>query len=251
MRTIFLGLPPLLPHYVDQQGAAGLTATFDVRLRGDPNARAGFVFEAATSLSIRAGLHERTTAVPDPEHLRTTLRTCVQTAPDPACRRVRPPARPRHAATRPSLRRRRRAARRRRRPKRPRHTRTRVVPRGVTTLTLPAGNKVEVWYPAVAGTTGTITLRRTRLHARRGQGAAHREHPGDVQLSGRSRCAGRRRLVSARVLQPWVLGYPCRLVASHLASGELGDGRGRAGPSEPRPDPCAAVPDRSGPGLGR
>jgi dienelactone hydrolase len=30
-------------------------------------------------------------------------------------------------------------------------------PVGVTTYTLPAGNKVEVWYPAVAGTTGTIT----------------------------------------------------------------------------------------------
>ena len=28
---------------------------------------------------------------------------------------------------------------------------------GVTTLTLPAGNKVEVWYPAVAGTTGTVS----------------------------------------------------------------------------------------------
>ena len=31
--TIFLGLLPVLP-YVDPQRAAGLTATFDVRLRG-------------------------------------------------------------------------------------------------------------------------------------------------------------------------------------------------------------------------
>ncbi len=30
-------------------------------------------------------------------------------------------------------------------------------PVGVTTLTLPAGNKVEVWYPAVAGSTGIET----------------------------------------------------------------------------------------------
>jgi len=30
-------------------------------------------------------------------------------------------------------------------------------PVGVTTYTLPAGNQVEVWYPAVDGTTGTIT----------------------------------------------------------------------------------------------
>src|SRR5262245_45090063 len=30
-------------------------------------------------------------------------------------------------------------------------------PVGVTTLTLPKGNKVEVWYPAVAGTTGTVS----------------------------------------------------------------------------------------------
>jgi hypothetical protein len=42
MRTIFLGLLPVLPHYVDQRRAAGRTATFDVRLRGDPAARAIF-----------------------------------------------------------------------------------------------------------------------------------------------------------------------------------------------------------------
>ena len=30
-------------------------------------------------------------------------------------------------------------------------------PVGVTTYTLPTGNKVEVWYPAVAGTTGTVS----------------------------------------------------------------------------------------------
>jgi dienelactone hydrolase len=30
-------------------------------------------------------------------------------------------------------------------------------PVGVTTLALPAGNKVEVWYPAVGGTTGTVS----------------------------------------------------------------------------------------------
>jgi hypothetical protein len=45
MRTLFLGLAPLLPHYVDPAGAAGLTARFDIRLRGDPGARADFVFE--------------------------------------------------------------------------------------------------------------------------------------------------------------------------------------------------------------
>ena len=33
MRTIFLGLLPVLPYHVDPQRAAGLTATFDVRLR--------------------------------------------------------------------------------------------------------------------------------------------------------------------------------------------------------------------------
>ena len=45
MRTIFLGLLPVLPHYVDQRRAAGRTATFDVRLRGDPAARAIFAFD--------------------------------------------------------------------------------------------------------------------------------------------------------------------------------------------------------------
>jgi uncharacterized protein (TIGR03083 family) len=36
MRTIFVGLLPVLPHYVDAQRAARCTATFDLRLRGDP-----------------------------------------------------------------------------------------------------------------------------------------------------------------------------------------------------------------------
>ena len=36
MRTIFTGLLPALPHYVDPRRAADRTATFDVRLRGDP-----------------------------------------------------------------------------------------------------------------------------------------------------------------------------------------------------------------------
>ena len=45
MRTIFLGLLPVLPHYVEPRRAAGVTATFDVRLRGDPGARAAFAFD--------------------------------------------------------------------------------------------------------------------------------------------------------------------------------------------------------------
>jgi uncharacterized protein (TIGR03083 family) len=45
MRTIFLGLLPVLPHYVDPQRATGLTATFDIRLRGDPAAHAIFAFD--------------------------------------------------------------------------------------------------------------------------------------------------------------------------------------------------------------
>lgn len=45
MRTIFLGLLPVLPHYVDPQRATGCTASFDVRLRGDPPARAVLAFE--------------------------------------------------------------------------------------------------------------------------------------------------------------------------------------------------------------
>jgi uncharacterized protein (TIGR03083 family) len=45
LRTIFLGLLPVLPHYVDPRRAAGRTATFDVRLRGDPAARAVFAFD--------------------------------------------------------------------------------------------------------------------------------------------------------------------------------------------------------------
>jgi len=44
MRTTFLGLLPVLPHYVDPEGADGLTATFDIRLRGDPDARATLAF---------------------------------------------------------------------------------------------------------------------------------------------------------------------------------------------------------------
>src|SRR5262245_7704752 len=54
MRTIFVGLLPLLPHYVDADGAADLTAAFDVRLRADPNARARFEFDGGR-LSVRQG----------------------------------------------------------------------------------------------------------------------------------------------------------------------------------------------------
>jgi hypothetical protein len=45
MRTIFLGLLPVLPHYVDPRRAAHCTAIFDVRLRGDPAARAILAFD--------------------------------------------------------------------------------------------------------------------------------------------------------------------------------------------------------------
>jgi hypothetical protein len=44
MRTIFTGLLPVLPYYVDPRRAAGCTATFDVRLRGSPPARAALAF---------------------------------------------------------------------------------------------------------------------------------------------------------------------------------------------------------------
>jgi putative sterol carrier protein len=54
MRTIFVGLLPLLPHYVDPEGAAGFTASFDIRLRGDPNARGRFEFDAGR-LTVRQG----------------------------------------------------------------------------------------------------------------------------------------------------------------------------------------------------
>jgi uncharacterized protein (TIGR03083 family) len=45
MRTIFVGLLPVLPHYADRRRAARCTASFDVRLRGDPDARAVFAFD--------------------------------------------------------------------------------------------------------------------------------------------------------------------------------------------------------------
>jgi uncharacterized protein (TIGR03083 family) len=45
MCTIFLGLLPLLPHYVDPQRARGVTASFDIRLRHDPPARAILMFD--------------------------------------------------------------------------------------------------------------------------------------------------------------------------------------------------------------
>ena len=51
MRTIFTGLLPVLPYYVDPHRAAGFTATFDVRLRGSPPASATLTF-ARGQLSI-------------------------------------------------------------------------------------------------------------------------------------------------------------------------------------------------------
>jgi uncharacterized protein (TIGR03083 family) len=48
MRTIFLGLLPVLPHYVVRDDADARSASFDVRLRGDPDARATFGFDGGT-----------------------------------------------------------------------------------------------------------------------------------------------------------------------------------------------------------
>jgi uncharacterized protein (TIGR03083 family) len=45
MRTIFRGLLPVLPHYVDPGISPSFTATFDVRLRGGAGAQAAFVFD--------------------------------------------------------------------------------------------------------------------------------------------------------------------------------------------------------------
>ena len=53
MRTIFVGLLPVLPYYIDPQRAAGCTATFDVRLRGDPRTRAVLAF-ARGQLTVQA-----------------------------------------------------------------------------------------------------------------------------------------------------------------------------------------------------
>ncbi|MGN6175511.1 MAG: maleylpyruvate isomerase family mycothiol-dependent enzyme [Streptosporangiaceae bacterium] len=58
MRTIFVGLLPVLPHYVDPRRAAGCTATFDVRLRGDPPARAVLVFTRG-QLTVQAHIGQR------------------------------------------------------------------------------------------------------------------------------------------------------------------------------------------------
>src|SRR5215471_1191947 len=52
MRTIFVGLLPVLPHYVDRDGAVGFAASFDVRLRGDPTSRARFEFDTG-HLTVR------------------------------------------------------------------------------------------------------------------------------------------------------------------------------------------------------
>jgi hypothetical protein len=57
-RTIFLGLLPALPHYVDPQRAARCTATFDVRLRGDPAAHAILAFDHGR-LAIRPPAGQR------------------------------------------------------------------------------------------------------------------------------------------------------------------------------------------------
>lgn len=56
MRTIFLGLLPVLPHYVVDADAPA--ATFDVRLRGDPDARATFVFDGG-ELRVSTSAPER------------------------------------------------------------------------------------------------------------------------------------------------------------------------------------------------
>lgn len=58
MCTIFVGLLPVLPHYVDPQRAAHYTATFDVRLRGDLPTRAFLAF-ARGQLTVQASAGQR------------------------------------------------------------------------------------------------------------------------------------------------------------------------------------------------
>jgi hypothetical protein len=52
MRTIFLGLLPVLPDYVAAD-ADSTPASFDIRLRGDADAHATFVFDGG-QLQIRS-----------------------------------------------------------------------------------------------------------------------------------------------------------------------------------------------------
>jgi uncharacterized protein (TIGR03083 family) len=58
MRTLFRGLLPVLPHYVDPDIPPSFTATFDVRLRGDADAGAAFVFDHG-ALQVRPSGDQR------------------------------------------------------------------------------------------------------------------------------------------------------------------------------------------------
>jgi len=67
MRTIFTGLLPVLPHYVDPQRAAGCTATFDLRLRGDPPTGAVLSFTGGRlTVQAPAGQHAHCRISADP-----------------------------------------------------------------------------------------------------------------------------------------------------------------------------------------
>jgi hypothetical protein len=81
--STFLGLLPVLPYYVDPQRAAGLTATFDVRLRGDPAARAVFAFDRGR-LAIQPPSGQRVdcrTSADPATHLLVTYGRCGPLAP--------------------------------------------------------------------------------------------------------------------------------------------------------------------------
>jgi uncharacterized protein (TIGR03083 family) len=45
VRTAFIGLLPLLPHYVDERAATGVEARFELKLRGEDGARAFLFFD--------------------------------------------------------------------------------------------------------------------------------------------------------------------------------------------------------------
>jgi len=52
-RTVFLGVLPVVPHYLEAQRAEGRRARYDIRLRGEPGARAIFTI-ADSALAIEA-----------------------------------------------------------------------------------------------------------------------------------------------------------------------------------------------------
>ena len=108
-------------------------------------------------------------------------------------------------------------------------------PVGVTTVTLPKGPTVEVWYPAAAPSDATTGYDVRDFVPPAIRSALTGDVPTTVTYPGQRDARDRRRPVPARRVQPRLLRLPHPVELPHRAPRLVGDDRRRSRARQPRP----------------